>query len=191
MDMLVDGLRKNPRSSQLYESLGFRIHFVKLEDYDQAQYYLTQGIQFEPHEPRMEREAGLALERLRRESEALQLMEAFDRKHPTWKMQKLHIERLEQKLEARRVEKGGDLERALEMWEQLDSHTKSEPVAPLEVVRLTSLIKARQLEAAGQIQEARAELVRLRNVLPEMYRKELNPEIVRLTDQLEGAAQAA
>lgn len=191
IDYLEGGLRKNPRSSQLYEDLGFTIYFRKLEDWEQAAYYLQQGIQYEPHEPRMEREAALSLERLRKEKEALALLEDFDDRHPTWTMHKLSIARLKRKLEARRLEQEGHLREALAMWKDLDPGAKAEPVAPMEVIRLRTLINMRDLEAKGDLEGARAEVYRGRSLLPPMYHEELDAQLRRLGKLIGDSAGAA
>lgn len=187
-ELLEDGLRKNPRSAQLYEDLGYNIYYRKLVDFAQAEAYLMQGIQFEPHEPRMERAAGLMLEWQRKEQEALTLLEAFDLKHPTWRQQKFSIKRLNRKLEARRLEAAGELTVALDIWKDLDTHTQSEPVAPLETIRLVAMVRAQTLETENRLVDARATLMQARSQLPEEYRPPLNPDISRLTDLIEATA---
>ncbi len=187
--LLEDGLRRNPRSSQLYEDLGYSIYFRKLVDYEQAEVYLSQGMRFEPHEPRMERAAALALERQRMETEALDILLAFDEKHPTWIQQKISIERLNKKLAARALEAEGEVAAALARWQELNDGTIAESVAPMEEMRLQATVHAQELETAGKLTEARATLMQARSRLPDLYRPELNPGIQRLTDLLAADAE--
>ncbi|RJP14005.1 MAG: hypothetical protein C4520_21885 [Candidatus Abyssobacteria bacterium SURF_5] len=135
VSLLKKGIKNNPRSSKLYAEMGFTIYFRKLSDWEKAAYYLGEATKYE-HEPWVERAYALSLERLREEEKAFALLEDYDRRHPDFKMQKLTMKRLEKKLEARKLEREGDLEAAFELWRFLKDDDPSDFIAPQEYLRL-------------------------------------------------------
>ena len=133
--LLKKGIKNNPRNSKLYAEMGFTIYFRKLADWEKAAYYLGEGTKFE-HEPWVERAYALSLERLRQEEKAYAILLDYDRRYPDYIMQKLTMARLEKKLEARRLEKEGQVEQAYKIWQFLRDDDPSDFIAPQEALRL-------------------------------------------------------
>ncbi|MBI5119012.1 hypothetical protein HZA56_21315 [Candidatus Poribacteria bacterium] len=137
--LLEKGIKSNPRNSKLYAELGFTIYFRKMGDWEKAAYYLGEATKYE-HEPWVERAYALSLERLLQEEKALAVLEDYDRRHPELVMQQLSMARLRKKLEARQVEKDGDLEHALRIWDFLRTDDPGDVVAPKEFLRIKHLL---------------------------------------------------
>jgi len=135
ISLLKKGIKSNPRNSKLYAEMGFTIYFRKLSDWEKAAYYLGEGIKYE-HEPWVERAFAISLERMRQEEKALAILQDYDKRHPDFKMQKYSIARLEKKLEARKLEREGNVEAAFKLWQFLKEDDPADFVAPQEVLRL-------------------------------------------------------
>jgi tetratricopeptide (TPR) repeat protein len=138
--LLKKGIKNNPRSSKLYSEMGFTMYFRKLGDWEKAAYYLGEATKYE-HEAWVERAYALSLERLQQEEKALALLQDYDRRHPTFIMQKLTMARLEKKLKARELEREGDLEGAFKIWQFLRDDDPSDVIAPRETLRLKAALK--------------------------------------------------
>jgi tetratricopeptide (TPR) repeat protein len=135
ISLLKKGIKNNPRSSKLYSEMGFTMYFRKLGDWEKAAYYLGEATKFE-HEPWVERAYALSLERLRQEEKAYAVLLDYDQRYPDYIMQKLTMARLKKKLEARRLEQEGDVERAYQIWQFLRDDDPSDFIAPQEALRL-------------------------------------------------------
>ena len=136
--LLKKGIKNNPRHSKLYMELGLSIYFQKLRDWEKAAYYLGESIKYE-HEPWYERAYALSLERNLEEEAALAVLEDYDQRHPDFIMHKRAMTRIKQKLDARKLEENGELEKALEIWRFLKEDDGSDVVAPKEVARIEKM----------------------------------------------------
>jgi len=135
ISLLKKGIKNNPRSAKLYSEMGFTIYFRKLGDWEKAAYYLGEATKYD-HEPWVERAYAISLERLRQEEKALAILQDYDKRHPDFKMQRFTMARLAKKLEARKLEREGQVEAAFKIWQFLKNDDPSDFVAPQEVLRL-------------------------------------------------------
>jgi len=137
--LLEKGIKNNPRNSKLYMELGFSMYFRKLSDWEKAAYYLGESTKYE-HEPWYERAYALSLERSLEEEAALAVFEDYDQRHPDFIAQKRSMIRIRKKLDARRLEENGELEKALEIWRFLKEDDGADVVAPQEVARIENIL---------------------------------------------------